>query len=222
MVARLERADDYANACSEDVELIIIGAHQDSLNYKMPFYRAPGADDDGSGTVVTLQILRSLLEAKFIPPPGTAVEFHWYAAEEGGLLGSQDIAADYEEKGINIRGMFQFDCTAFVKKDTQPIIALFDEVVDMNLTNFASSLVDAYLPISWNYTRCGNTCGSDHMSFTKAGYPAAFAFESLYENVNNKFHTPFDDAYRDGQYSFEHMLQFVKLGIAFVAELAAQ
>ena len=55
-----------------------------------------------------MQVLRSLA-GKFVPPHGVAVEFHWYAGEEGGLLGSQDIAASYEQEGKNVKGMFQMD-----------------------------------------------------------------------------------------------------------------
>jgi leucyl aminopeptidase len=82
---------------------------KDSLNYALPFYRAPGADDDGSGTVTILQVFRSLIEEKFIPPADIIVEFHWYAAEEAGMLGSQDIAAKYEEEGKKVKGMCQMD-----------------------------------------------------------------------------------------------------------------
>lgn len=141
-----------------------------------------------------------MLEQDFVPPPGVRVEFHWYAAEEGGLLGSQDIAAAHEKAGAKVRGMLQMDSvyllsrstiwplmttanvvTAFVKNGTTPIIGLFGDQVDGNLTSFTTKLVDTYLPISWNITGCGKTCGSDHMSWHKAGYRAAFATESLFE-----------------------------------------
>jgi len=56
-----------------------------------------------------MQVLRSLVKHKYIPPPGIALEFHWYAAEEGGLLGSLDVAADYEKKAKNVKGLFQMD-----------------------------------------------------------------------------------------------------------------
>lgn len=49
------------------------------------------------------------MKNKFAPPAGVRVEFHWYAAEEGGLLGSQDIASAYEKEGANVRGMLQMD-----------------------------------------------------------------------------------------------------------------
>jgi len=191
------------------------------LNYKLPFYRAPGADDDGSGSVTILQVFRSIVEGGFVPPSNIALEFHWYAAEEGGLLGSQDIASLYEKEGKKVKGMLQMDMTAFVKNGTEPIVAFFDAQTDSNLTTFATKLVEAYLPIKWNMTGCGNTCGSDHMSFNKAGYPAAFAFEGMFEDASTGYiHTVKDDTDQDGQYSFEHMLQFVKLGIAFVTELS--
>lgn len=64
----------------------IVGAHCDSTNM-LPFLRSPGADDDGSGTVTTLEAFRALVESGY--KPETPVEFHWYSAEEGGLLGSQ-------------------------------------------------------------------------------------------------------------------------------------
>jgi leucyl aminopeptidase len=54
------------------------------------------------------------MEHKFVPPSGIRIEFHWYAAEEGGLLGSQDIAAAYEKEGVDVRGMLQMDSTSSV------------------------------------------------------------------------------------------------------------
>ena len=73
--------------------------------------------------------------------------------------------------------------TAFVKTGTKPIIGFFDKQVDANLTRFATGLVDAYLPLPWAYTGCGDACGSDHMSFNKAGFPVAFATEGLFEGA---------------------------------------
>ena len=104
VIARLETKPSNASK-----PLLILGAHQDSLNYALPFYRAPGSDDDGSGTVTIMQVLRSIIEHDFIPPDDLAIEFHWYAAEEGGLLGSQDIAAAYEKAEKDVKAMLQID-----------------------------------------------------------------------------------------------------------------
>jgi leucyl aminopeptidase len=70
---------------------VVVGAHQDNINYTSPIWvRAPGGDDDGSGTVTILETLRVLLTSKNIIEGRTenTVEFHWYAAEGAGLLGS--------------------------------------------------------------------------------------------------------------------------------------
>lgn len=87
--------------------LTIIGAHQDSANYLFPLLPAPGADDDGSGSISILEAFRVLATNGFIPKEGP-VEFHWYAAEEGGLLGSLDIAAYKKKEGATIGAMMEF------------------------------------------------------------------------------------------------------------------
>jgi bacterial leucyl aminopeptidase len=87
--------------------LTIIGAHQDSANYYFPSLPAPGADDDLSGTTSILEAFRALVEQGFEPKDGP-VEFHWYAAEEGGLLGSLDIAEDYSRRGLKIGAMMEY------------------------------------------------------------------------------------------------------------------
>lgn len=72
--------------------------------------RAPGADDDGSGSVNLLEAFRALVTSGF--KPTTPVEFHWYSAEEGGLRGSQAIATAYKNAGTQVKGMLQLDMTA--------------------------------------------------------------------------------------------------------------
>ncbi|KAG1740053.1 hypothetical protein EDB19DRAFT_1908646 [Suillus lakei] len=39
----------------------MVGAHQDSANYLIPLFPAPGADDDGAGTVTILEAFRALV-----------------------------------------------------------------------------------------------------------------------------------------------------------------
>ncbi|KAL7920715.1 hypothetical protein ACQKWADRAFT_297744 [Trichoderma austrokoningii] len=56
--------------------------------------RSPGADDDGSGSVTTLEALRVIAYSDFTSK--NTIEFHWHSGEEGGLLGSQDIFSSYK------------------------------------------------------------------------------------------------------------------------------
>ena len=58
---------------------------------------APGLDDDGSGVMVLLEILRAGVETGFKPKKN--VQLMAFAAEEVGLLGSDQIAKDYKSKG---------------------------------------------------------------------------------------------------------------------------
>ncbi|KAG6374842.1 hypothetical protein JVT61DRAFT_4227 [Boletus reticuloceps] len=128
-----------------DDRIVIIGAHQDRhvvclrdiMNDAQPYYnstnfwyfqRAPGADDDGSGTVTILESYRSLLASGFVPE--RPVEFHWYSAEEGGLLGSQAVAQAYAEQGLEVYAMSQFDMTAWVREGTNEEVGVIVDYVD--------------------------------------------------------------------------------------------
>lgn len=86
----------------------ILGAHMDSINLQSPTSgRAPGADDDGTGTVNLIETLRALIAAGF--KPSTPLEFHWYSGEEAGLLGSQAIATNYKNAGIQVKAFMELD-----------------------------------------------------------------------------------------------------------------
>ncbi|KIM45995.1 hypothetical protein M413DRAFT_441056 [Hebeloma cylindrosporum] len=198
-----------------DDSVIVIGAHLDSTNM-WPFLPAPGADDDGSGSVTILESYRALIAADFRPVRN--VEFHWYSAEEGGLLGSQAIAKDYEKRSVNVLAMSQFDMTAWVKQGTEEEVGIITDFTDQGLTDFNKALVDLYLDIPYVETKCGYAC-SDHASWGKAGYPSSFTIESSFENSNKNIHSTNDRIDISDEFSFTHMLEFSKLAVAFAVEL---
>ncbi|TFK29308.1 peptidase [Coprinopsis marcescibilis] len=198
-----------------DNGVVVISAHQDSTNM-WPFLPAPGADDDGSGTVTILEAYRALIAADFHPV--RTVEFHWYSAEEGGLLGSQAVAKEYEKNSAKVIAMSQFDMTAWVKRGTREEVGIITDFVDTGLTQFNMDLVDTYLDIPYVETKCGYAC-SDHASWSKAGYPAAFTIESAFENSNKNIHSANDRIDISDEFSFTHMLEFSKLAVAFAVEL---
>ncbi|KAH8798014.1 Zn-dependent exopeptidase [Flagelloscypha sp. PMI_526] len=221
IIARIEANTTVSP--SPQREIIVLSAHQDSLNYKYPFFRAPGADDDGSGSVVIMQVLRSLLEKGFEVPGSLAIEFHWYAAEEGGLLGSIDVASAYREANQPVISVLQIDGAAVVPVGTEPVIAFFNTNTNENLTSFATSLVDKYNTIPWAFTNCGKICGSDHMSWNQSGYPSMFALEKVLDAppYSDTAHTSLDTMTQEG-WNLTHAAEFVKLGLAYVMELAAE
>lgn len=52
-----------------------------------------------------ISTLTQLLSSRF-EPVSNPIEFHFYSAEEGGLLGSGEIAKEYRAAGKSVRGMF--------------------------------------------------------------------------------------------------------------------
>lgn len=201
---------------------VIIGAHQDSINYFLPFYMpAPGADDDGSGTVTILEAFRVLTE--HIRETGEVfeqtVEFHWYSAEEGGLLGSQAIFSQYENEGRDVVAMLQQDMTGYIAKTIESgkpeAVGVITDYVDAGLTQFIKTVITNYCDVPYVETKCGYAC-SDHASASKAGYPSAFVIESSFTDSNKRIHTSED---KIEYLNFDHMLQHAKLTLGFVYEL---
>ena len=106
---------------------------------------APGADDDGSGTVTILEAFRVLLQSEDVIKGNAqnTIEFQWYSAEEGGLLGSQAIFSDYEKKARDVKAMLQQDMTGFIQKTIDAgkpeSVGVITDFVDAGLTAFIVS-----------------------------------------------------------------------------------
>ena len=204
---------------------VVVGAHLDSINMFFPaMLPAPGADDDGSGTVTILEALRALLSDPASPlangsAPNT-LEFHWYSAEEGGLLGSQAVFGAYAAAGRDVRAMLQQDMTGYVQGTLDagkpPRVGVITDYVDEKLTAFVKTVVDRYCDIPYVETKCGYAC-SDHASARKAGYPGAFVIEGEFADSSHKIHTTED---KIESLSFDHMLQHARMTLAFAYELA--
>jgi leucyl aminopeptidase len=141
--AAFTQSSVIATIPGKSANIIAIGAHQDSINLSSPMNgRAPGADDDGSGTVTTLEALRVLLTDSRIASGQAAntIEFHWYAAEEGGLLGSQGIFTNYKN---SVKAMLQQDMTGYVKPGSSDAVGVITDYVDAGLTSFIKKVVTA-------------------------------------------------------------------------------
>ncbi|GAA5917055.1 hypothetical protein JCM6882_001913 [Rhodosporidiobolus microsporus] len=215
IIARFEpHAVDNATVSDS---IVIVSAHQDSTNL-LPFLAAPGADDDGSGTTSLLAAFESLVNASFVPS-AHPVEFHWYSAEEGGLLGSQAVAQEYAKRGVKVKAMQQNDMTAWVKLGTEPTIGLIRDFVDPELTDFIAKIIEEYATIGWTSTKCGYAC-SDHASWSKVGAPSAFTIESTFEDSSKNIHSTRDTIdYSPAEFSFEHMREFSRVAIGVAVEL---
>jgi Zn-dependent M28 family amino/carboxypeptidase len=97
-------------AIKETNATVLISAHYDSRG-SFGSVRAPGADDDGSGTTGILAIARTIGRKgiKF----HTNVELAFFAGEEQGLVGSRAYAQELRKGGANMTLMVQADMTAY-------------------------------------------------------------------------------------------------------------
>ncbi|KAI0364502.1 Zn-dependent exopeptidase [Pilatotrama ljubarskyi] len=196
----------------------IVGAHEDSINLNSPSSgRAPGADDDGSGTVNLIEVFRALVAANF--KPSTPVEFHWYSGEEAGLLGSQAIAKSYKSKGTSVKAFLELDMSAYFAPGSKEVIALEADYIDSGLTKFLQQLIDTYSKLDWAMDQaCGYAC-SDHASWYKQGYTTGMLYEAITGNDNPNIHSPQDTTSVSG-FSWSHSLEFAKVALAYVYELS--
>jgi hypothetical protein len=80
---------------------VILGAHLDSPN-------SPGALDNGSGTVVLLEVAR-VLDATRVRPP-VDLYLCWFGSHERGLYGSSNFLSTHQELLDRTIAMLQVDC----------------------------------------------------------------------------------------------------------------
>jgi hypothetical protein len=172
---------------------------------------APGADDDGSGVAVVLELARLFATHQF---PGTLV-FATVSGEEQGLFGSAFMAQQMKAAGDDVQGMFSNDIVGasqawdgtrpdpftvrlFVEgiptAATANDIAIMQSVGGENdgkshqLGRFVThaapfELTGMNVRVIWRRDRYLR--GSDHLSFQQQGYAAARLTEPR-ENFNHE------------------------------------
>jgi leucyl aminopeptidase len=200
----------------ESDDVIVIGGHADSIAgwWGRENARAPGADDNASGTATVTETLRVLAESGYTPKK--TIKFMAYAAEEVGLLGSKDIAKDFKRRGINVEGVLQLDMTNHF--GSREDITIITDYTNKAQNDFLGSLIDKYLTnLTWGRDKCGYAC-SDHASWTSQGYPASTPFETKKSDMNRHIHTSRDTLDNMGG-NADHALKFSKLALAYVIEL---
>lgn len=190
---------------------IVVGAHMDTLSSFLT--NKPGADDDGSGSVTVLETARVILSSglKFEKP----IYFIWYAAEEEGLVGSSYVVSYFKKNKIPVTAVLHFDMTGYAYHN-EPTMWIIDDYVDQEFSGFIKALIDKYVHKPVQYTQCGYAC-SDHASWTQGGYVSAMPAEAAFEHTNPDLHSARDT---QANLSLDHMTDYLKLGVAFVGEVA--
>ena len=198
-------------------DYVIVGGHLDSTS-NQGNNDAPGADDDASGIATITEAARALFEADFVPQ--RTIEIMAYAAEEIGLVGSGEIAQEYNANNVDISAYVQFDMTNY--KGSGNDVYLITDFTNSTLNSFLMQLMDHYNAsgshqFTYSTSLCNYGC-SDHASWHNEGYMAAFPFEASFGQHNPNIHTPNDTFSISG--TADHALKFAKLCVEFLVETA--
>lgn len=194
-------------------EVVVLGAHQDSINRNGPTFDAPGADDDASGIASLTEVIRVLVAKNF--RPRRTVKFMAYAAEEVGLIGSKAIAADFQARAVNVVGVLQLDMTNYKSIDSTFDISIINDFTNAAQNQFVRELIWNYQPtLTIADANCGYSC-SDHASWTNKGFPASFPFEP---RSNPTIHTTGDTLAQSGN-NAGHAVKYSKIAVSYIGEL---
>ncbi|KAI8837913.1 hypothetical protein BJ741DRAFT_602293 [Chytriomyces cf. hyalinus JEL632] len=216
IIARIQ-PKHWQESMSADIPIVILSAHLDSVNAKNPKNgRSPGAEDDASGCSTIFAAFQILVEAGFqVKRP---IEFHWYSGEEAGLLGSQKVALSYKKSNIQVAGAYNADETGFTPPGLPRKIGISRDFVNPPLQAFVRTLVATYGGGDFKIVdeSCGYAC-SDHASWTRAGYAAAYLFDTPMKDAPEFVHSEYD-AFEN--IDFEHLVRFVRIALGFAVELS--
>jgi hypothetical protein len=169
---------------------------------------APGANDDGSGTAVSLECARVLSKLRF---PGTVI-FLTVAGEEQGLYGSKHFADMAKAEGWNIEAVLNNDIVGGDQSPGQDakVVRVFSESIPDKPTEARLRLIAAlgsendspsrelarYIAQTartyetevaplLEFRRDRYSRGGDHISFNEAGF-AAVRFTEFRENYTRQ------------------------------------
>jgi hypothetical protein len=190
--------------------IVLVTGHYDSRNSSNENVTdaAPGANDDGSGTSVSLECARVLSKLKF---PGTII-FLTVAGEEQGLYGSKHFAEFAKSQGWDIEAALNNDIVGGDKSAGQnrKVVRVFSESIPDGATEAQMRMIralggesdSASRELARYITQTARTYhtgvspllefrrdrflrGGDHISFNEQGFTAV-RFTEYRENFNRQ------------------------------------
>lgn len=205
------RGSDAANAS----RIVLVSGHYDSRNSETndAAGSSPGANDDGSGTAVSMECARVLSQHKF---PATII-FLIVAGEEQGLYGSAHFAKMAKAQGWDLEAVLNNDIVGGDKtpgdtKQDPHTVRVFSEGIPASasegelkmiralggendgasrqLARYVASVAQEYVPEKEFhplvvYRRDRYLRGGDHTSFNEQGF-AAVRFTEYRENYDHQ------------------------------------
>ena len=193
---------------------------------------APGANDDGSGTAVTLEVARALSKGTF----RANLVFLLVPGEEQGLFGAKHFAKEAKAVGWSIDGMFTNDIVGGVEGGNgirdertvrcyssggdpgQPSRELARAIAD----SAARYVPSAQVKLVFRPDRFGR--GGDHQAFFAEGFPALRLTEANEHYARQHQDVREEDGVQYGDLaehvSAEYMAKVARVNAAALAELA--
>lgn len=210
--------------------VVVIGGHFDScicsINSMDAVSDAPGADDDGSGTVAVMELAR-VVGKRFPRGLDATVAFVLYTGEELGLLGSQQFAARLAREGRTVTAAFTDDIIGNVVADDGRVDSTSVRVFAVDslavgggeLARYVWGIGATYQPgfevvPVLRLDRLGR--GGDHRPFVERGVPG-LRFSERLENYKRQ-HLPTDVL---EHVDFGYVAKVARLNLATVVSLAA-
>ena len=155
-------------------KVLVIGAHLDHLGNGYL-----GADDNGSGSSALMGLAYAFSR---MPKPPITVAFHWYTAEESGLIGSKHYVDNpiLPRDNPSIRshvGMINLDMVGWLRTTggtVRATVPFAQHIRDLSPSyGFGPSILADV-----------NRNNSDHAPFRRAGVPVVF----LHTGLHNHYH----------------------------------
>ena len=210
---------------------------------------APGANDDGSGTVAVIEAARVLSRRKF----NASIVYVAFAAEEVGLVGAGILARRATEQGWNIEAVLSNDIIGNTRGlngvEDNTIVRVFSEgtradetermaamrrstggEVDSpsrNLARYIHRIGDRYmrdLDVMMIYRQDRFGRGGDHRAFNELGFPAVRVSEALEDYNRQHQDVRVEDGIEYGdvldEIEFPYLAKVTGLNAATLASLA--
>jgi Zn-dependent M28 family amino/carboxypeptidase len=154
-------------------QFIIVVGHYDAVVYDggNPNLWAPGADDNATGTAMTMEIARVLGDMSF----KKSVRFITFGAEEQGLIGSWYYVVDALYREENIVYMINADMIGNVSDSFLDFVIRCSENGE-HYGEVVAQLALEHTPLIPN-VQVGEWSGSDHYPFQQAGFRTIYSAE---------------------------------------------
>ena len=195
----------------QDKKNIIVGAHLDSVNHPGgPTAKAPGADDNASGSAGVLSLAAALANKQFKHD----ITFVLFGGEEQGLHGStQYLASLSTADRAAVLGMLNMDMIGSVNASPPAVLlegaahsqSMIDGLVDSATAHTSLQIQISLKPFA-----------SDHMPFIEASIPAVLTIEGT-DSANDAIHTGNDTIER---IDINYAIEILRMNLGFIAAQA--